>query len=193
MSRVRRGLALLERYWKALWKRVEEPAEPLTLSEFLKVVALLTLVGPLMCFPVYAGMSLLSGQEMSDLRSSLGIALELVAVTLILYVLGLLSVSSAVGGRGTSPMFREVHNCFQPAVPVWLEEGMSPSTACGPWSGWAQLACTRSKVRGRVHRTQGMVRVGERRRGKRLLGSRLPRAASRGAAVRVRSIPGIGW
>jgi hypothetical protein len=87
---VRRGLDLLERHWKALWKRVEEPAEPLTLSDSLKAVALLTLVIPLMCFPVYAGMSLLRTQEISDLRSSLGSALELVAVALILYVLGLL-------------------------------------------------------------------------------------------------------
>lgn len=90
MIRVRRGLDLLERHWKALWKRVEEPAEPLTLSEFLKAVALLTLVLPLLCFPVYAGMSLLRAQEISDLKNSLGIALELVAVALILYVLGVL-------------------------------------------------------------------------------------------------------
>lgn len=90
MIRVRRGLDLFERHWKDLWKRVDEPAEPLSLSEFLKAVALLTLLVPLMCFPVYAGMSLLRAQEISELRSSLGIALELVAVALILYVLGVL-------------------------------------------------------------------------------------------------------
>lgn len=90
MIRVRRGLDLFERHWKDLWKRVEEPAEPLSLSEFLKAVALLTLVVPLMCFPVYAGMSMLRAQEISELRSSLGLALELVAVALILYVLGVL-------------------------------------------------------------------------------------------------------
>lgn len=70
------------------WERM--PAEPLSLSEFLKAVALLTLLVPLMCFPVYAGMSLLRAQEISELRSSLGVALELVAVALILYVLGVL-------------------------------------------------------------------------------------------------------
>ena len=88
--RVRRGVDLFERHWKDLWKRVEEPADPLSLSEFLKAVALLTLVVPLMCFPVYAGMSVLRAGEISELRSSLGIALELVAVALTLYVLGVL-------------------------------------------------------------------------------------------------------
>lgn len=90
MIRVRRGLDLFERHWKDLWKRVEEPAEPLSLSESLKAVALLTLVGPLMCFPIYAGMSLLLTQEISELRSLFGLALELVAFALVLYVLGLL-------------------------------------------------------------------------------------------------------
>ena len=90
MIRVRRGLDLFERHWKDLWKRVEDPAEPLSLSEFLQAVSLLTLAVPLLCFPVYAGMSLLHAQDISELRSSLGNALGLVAVALVLYVLGVL-------------------------------------------------------------------------------------------------------